>query len=84
MSTLWELLDPCSQFGASGLRQVRTFVVTRCSILTHVDDRDRARSTASDWWLYGSMSVGERDERVELERGESSRAREAWRGYERV
>ena len=30
------------------------------------------------------MSAGERDERVELERAESPRAREAWRAYELV
>jgi hypothetical protein len=30
------------------------------------------------------MSAGERDERVELERAESPRAREAWRAFELV
>lgn len=49
-----------------------------------MDDGSRAHLTARDWWLYRSMSAGERDERVELERAESPRAREAWRAYELV
>jgi hypothetical protein len=53
-------------------------------ILNDVEDRDRARSTARAWWLYRNMSMGGRAERVELERGQSLRAREACQAYEFV
>jgi len=54
------------------------------SMLDDVNDRTRAHLAARDWWLYRSMFAGERDGRVELERAESPRAREALRAYELV
>ena len=59
-------------------------LLAKGSILDDVDERDRGHFTAQGWWLYRSMSKGDRGERVELEHAESSRAREAWRAYEVV
>jgi len=35
-------------------------------------------------WLFRTLSGGEREDRVELERGESMRAQRAWRAFEEV
>jgi hypothetical protein len=38
----------------------------------------------SDWWLFQQLSAGGRDERLELDRQESSRSKVAWRAYRLV
>lgn len=46
------------------------------------DDRDDR--TVEDWWLFQRMAAGPREDRVELDRGESPEALAAWAAYRSV
>ena len=43
--------------------------------------KDQVRANAEGWWLFRGMSVAGRGERVELQRGETLHAQEAWQAY---
>jgi hypothetical protein len=45
-------------------------------------NRDELRH--EDWWLFHELSAGNRDQRLELDRGESPRATAAWRAWWKV
>lgn len=61
-------------------RPTRLGRLDTCEVV-HSDER---HATAHDWWLFRTMWGGEREDRVELERGESVRAQSAWRAFEEV
>ncbi len=52
-----------------------------CLILGGVNAAPERAPDPGDWWLFQRLSTGERADRLELDRGESSRANAAWLGY---
>jgi hypothetical protein len=54
------------------------------AILDDVVDPHRDQSASSGWWLFQSLASGSRENRVDLERGESPTAQAAWAAREHV
>ena len=49
-----------------------------------MDDHARDARTVQDWWLFQRMSAGPREDRVDLDRGESAGAVAAWAAHRSV